>query len=50
MISILVISRCAAPLIRLRRTFPHPGGRIKPRERTLVISTKAKRSGEISSL
>ena len=27
--SILVISRCAAPpLIRLRRTFPHPGDRI----------------------
>ena len=28
MISTLVISRCAAPLIRLRRTFPHPGDRI----------------------
>ena len=32
MISTLVISRCAAPLIRLRRTFPHPGDRIKHRE------------------
>ena len=28
MISILLISRYAAPLIRLRRTFPHPGDRI----------------------
>ena len=39
MISTLVISRCAAPLIRLRRTFPHPGDRIKHREAIYPYAT-----------
>ena len=35
MINILVISRCAAPPFRLRRTSPYAGGRIKHLEASL---------------